>query len=182
MTSVSGPADAAQVQHLANQVHDHSTVLQALQVDMRHAVKLLDKLVLVADKQTELGHEMSRHSDAIEGVKSELARAIDGLTTVFKADREKAEKVAETVTGYKGGLKTLMWVGGAVTGLLLIIGTMFVNVVQREQTRTNDDVAEFRADFERRKLSVDIELRSLGQSVQEVRLSRARDLEKQQGE
>ncbi len=178
------PTPAAQFAHLATQVHDHSTVLQALQIDMRHAVKLLDKLVVVADKQTELGHELSRHSDSFErvfkemgGVESKLGKAIDGLTAALREDREKSEKVAETVTGYRGGLKTLMLIGGTVTGLLLVIGGMFATSVSRDQARAQAGVAELRSDFERRRLAIDLKIETLTQQVIEVKMDRRRDRE-----
>lgn len=179
-----GEHDVDKMDTLTNKVQDHSTVLQALQVDMRHAVKLLDKLVIVADKQTDLAHELSRHSDSIErafkhtdGVESKLVKAIDALTDVFKKDRDKADATAETVTGYRSSLKTLMYVGGAVTGLLFLVGGMFSAQQVREIDRTNQSVSDIAASAERRKLAVDIKLDNLVQQVQEVRLDRQRDRE-----
>ncbi len=170
-------SDGDRIDHLNTKVHEQSSELKALRIDMHHAVKLLDKLVGVSDKQTELSHELSRHSDAIEGVKSQLGKAIDGLTDALKDDREKFGIVAETVTGYKGGLKTLMGLGGVVTFLLLAIGGMFARSIDKELIRTNQTIVDMSAEHERRKMAVDLKLETLMQQVIEVKMDRRRDRE-----
>lgn len=169
---------------MTNKMQDHSSAIQGLQVDMRHVVKVIDKLAIVADNQVELTHELKRQNDCIERnyshmgeVESKLATAIGELTTVIRADRVNADDVAKTVTGYKGGLKTLMIVGGTVVSLLSIIGWMFSQSVNREQARTTLDFTKLEQTFESRKLAVDLKMDSLMQQVQEVRINRGWDRE-----
>lgn len=151
---------------------------------MHHLVKAVDKLVLVAEKQGELAHELQRHSDSFTRVFDDMGRldskqagAINSLTAELRTHREQASVVADTVTGYKASLRTLMYVGGALTGLLVLIGSMFAAQQVREQNRTNADVGALEASMERRKLADDIKLDVLTQQVQEVRLDRQRDRE-----
>lgn len=149
------------------------SAMQSLQHDMRTAMKLLDRLVLVADKQVELTHELSRHRenldrafDEMRTAKSDLSRSIDGLAAVFKEDRERAASVAETLTSYKAGLRTLMMIGGAVITLLAVIGTMFANNAGREHERATTDIAKLETSMD-----------AVRQQVIEVRMARERDVE-----
>jgi Skp family chaperone for outer membrane proteins len=175
------------LQHLANKVNDHSTVLQAIQVDMQHMVKAIDKLVGVSEKQAVLGSELQRHSESIDrafrqmdGHKSELTQAIRELAEAFKADRKDTADTANEVAGFKGSIRALRWALGIVAGVAIFAGGVVMKGIQADQARTDATATDLRADFERRKLAVDIKIDALSQSVQEVRLDRQRDLEDKQ--
>lgn len=175
------------LQHLANKVNDHSTVLQAIQVDMQHMVKAIDKLVGVSEKQAVLGSELQRHSESIDrafrqmdGHKSELSQAIRELAEAFKADRGAATLTANEVTGFKGSVKALRWALGVVAVVAVFAGGVVLKGIQADQARTDAAAHDFRAEFERRKLAVDIKIDALSQAVQEVRLDRQRDIEDKQ--
>jgi hypothetical protein len=173
--AVTKNAEADKYAHLTNQVRDLSSVSQALQIDVQHAVKVLDKLVLVADKQTELAHELSRHSDSFERVFA----SVDNLATVLKEDRDKAAQVAETVTGYKTGLRTAVWALSTIGVLVVIIWSMFTAQMMREQQRSNDRIAETNDNLERRKVAVDLKIDTVKEQVQDLKLSLRQDRDNQ---
>ena len=169
--------DAERFAHLTSTVHDQSSAVQAMQGDLHRLNKAVDKLVVIAEKQAVVTHELNRHGESIDrafkqmdGVKSELAKAIEALTATLREDREKADKVAETVTGYKGGVRALIWAGGTITALILMIGGMFATSSTREQNRTNADIAALEANVNSSRLATDAKLESITRDIQEARL------------
>ncbi len=180
---MTSPDDAA-LNHLANKLNDHSTVLQAMQVDMRHLTKAVDALVGVSQKQAELGSELTRHSESIDRAfrqmdnhKNELTLAIRELSETFKQDRGAATVTTGEIAQFKGAIRALKWAGGVIVGLAIFVGGVVRTQMANEQSRLEADLTDHKADYERRKLAVDIKIHALSQAVQEVRLDRQRDLE-----
>ena len=178
------PAREEAIDKLASRVSDHSTVLQSIQVEIRHQSKTLDHLANVADKQAELAGELRRNSESIErafqrtdSVESKLVQAIEKLAATFERDRGAAKEIADTVIGYRTAVKTLVWVSGGVWTLIAVIGIMFSRGVDKDQARTDNEVGVLRSALETRKQAVDIKFDALSQQVQEVRLDRQRDRE-----
>ncbi len=117
---------AAEVAHLASKQSDTASVMQAMQADMHHLVRAVDKLAVVAEKQTELAAKMSSHGDALDrafrqmdGNKGELALAITKLSDTLDKDRGNAIEIADTVKGYRAQLRLLYIVSGII-GFLVV--------------------------------------------------------------
>ncbi len=177
---------SAQGVQTANKVNDHSTAVQALQVDMHHLVKAVDKLVGVSEKQTALGAELQRHSESIDrafrqmdGHKSELVQSVDKLTASFTIDRNQSAAIAAEVLGFKRSVATVRWLGAGYGVLLTIIGVMYINSVKDLQQRAVADYSAFRSDFDRRKGVVDLRLDTQSQQLQEANLRLQRILDTQ---
>ena len=182
MTIMATDTDA--IAHLASKVQDHSSVLQAMQVDIQHIVRAIEKLAVVGEKQAELASEMRRHSDSIERAfrqmdshKSDLTTSIDGLAEALREDRRQAQGTAESVVEFKSALRTVKWLGGLLVSMLALVATMYSQGNEKDKARLESSVSSLQADFDRRKLSVDLKVDALSQQVQEVRLDRQRDRE-----
>lgn len=122
---------AAEMAHMATKQSDYSSVLQAVQIDLRHIVKTMDMLTEVAKEQVALGAKMSQHGDAIDrafrtmdGHKGELAAALNKLSETLDRDRDSASKIAETVNGYKAQLRLLYTIGTIVVALVVALASM----------------------------------------------------------
>lgn len=178
------PDRDAALDHLTAKVSDHSTALQAMQVDIHHMVKAIDKLVGVSEKQAVLGAELSRHGESLDrafrqmdGHKSEFVAAIDRLTDSLKQDREAAGLTAKQVAGFQQSIRTARWLGAGYGVLLAVIFGMYTTGIKADQARIEGDVSLLRAAFDTRKQATDIKIDALSQQVQEVRLDRQRDRE-----
>lgn len=185
----------AQSLHTANKLNDQNSVLQALQSDFRHITKAVDALVEIGKKQSELKSDLNRHSDSIDrafrdmGIhKDEFTHAIKDLAEILKEERKSRETTAkedrdarETAAGelsqFKGAIRALKYVAATVIALLIFVGGVIRAQINSDHDRTDAALSAHLSDFERRRLAVDIKIDALSQQVQEVRLSRERDLE-----
>jgi len=69
------------------------------------------------------------------------------------------------------------WLGGLLVSMLALVATMYSQGNEKDKARLESSVSSLQADFDRRKLSVDLKVDALSQQVQEVRLDRQRDRE-----
>lgn len=143
----------AEVGHMATKQSDYATVLQAMQIDMRHVVKNMEALTEVAKEQVLLTAKMGTLTESIDrayktidGHKDELARAITKLSETLDKDRDSAKAIAETVTGYKAQLKVLYGIGGVVITLLAVIASMTVRSIEKDVVGNRASVVEIAND------------------------------------
>lgn len=161
--------------------NDHRRLLEAMQVDIQRMTRVLEKQDGINERQIKLAETTQTHGDTfgrafsdMKDMRAEFTAAIREFSGVFhdwrKAHEGENDVVSKTVTGYGGALK----LGTVVLGtILLLVGA----VATTWRTQLMADMDRLESGFERRKIAIDLRLDTLSQQVQEVRLSRERDIE-----